>query len=57
MIDNHELPNYRRIVGTLHLPSLPRARTMQTQAGVAETLKQPPEKRRATDLLQPTDRG
>ena len=53
MIDNDELPNYGRISGTLRLP---RARAMQTQAGVAETLKLPPEKPRATDLLPPTDR-
>lgn len=51
MIDNDELPNYGRFSGTLHLDSFRKAREMQTRAGVAETLKLPPEKRRVTDLL------
>ena len=57
MIDNDELPNYGRISGTLHLDSARRARRMQTQAGVGETLKVPLDKRRVTDLLPPSDRG
>ena len=56
MISNDELPNYGRINGTLHLDSVRNARRMQTQAGVAETLKLPPEKRRPTDLLPTVDR-
>ena len=58
MVDNFELPNSGRISGTLHLDSGRRARMMQTQAGVAETLKlRLEEKRRATDLLPPTERA
>ena len=56
MISNDELPNYGCINGTLHLDSVRNARRMQTQAGVAETLKLPPEKRRPTDLLPAADR-
>ena len=58
MVDNFELPNSGRISGTLHLDSARRARMLQTQAGVAETLKlRLEEKRRATDLLPPTERA
>lgn len=57
MVDDDELPNYGRITGTLHIDSAKRARKMQTQVGVGQTLKVPPDKRRETDLLPPTDRA
>lgn len=49
MIDNQELPNYGRISGKLHLDSARRARMMQTQQGVAETLKLPDKAREPID--------
>ena len=55
MIADEELPDCGRISGTLHLDSARRARRMQTQAGVAETLKLPPDKRRARDLAAPSE--
>ncbi len=55
MIYDEELPNYGRVSGTLHIDSARRARRMQTQAGVAETLKLPPDKRRARDQVSPSD--
>ena len=55
MIEGDELPKHGRISGTLHLDTASRARRMQTQAGVAETLKLPPDKRPAIGPLPPSD--
>ena len=57
MIDKDRLPNHGRISGTLHLDNARRARRMQTLAGIGETLKLLPDKRRVTDLLPPSDRA